>query len=91
MKKLLLLVGLVVLVSGSVFAKTNKWKETTTSFTEFLEEDYYEIVAVTQSKQQGGPHQYVYHIRGPLEFIICVTSVSGSSIPQTTTCYYEDY
>ena len=91
MKKLFLLIGLVVMVSGSVLAKTTQWKETFTTLTQFLENEEYKIVAVTQSKQQGGPHQYVYHIRGPLEFIICVTSVSGASIPQTTTCYYEDY
>jgi hypothetical protein len=90
MKKLFLLIGLVVLFSGSIFAKTTQWKETSTTLTQFLERDDYKIVTVTLSRQLGN-HQYVYHITGPLKFIMCVTNVSGSSIPLTTTCYYEDY
>ena len=86
MNKLFLLIGLVVLVSGSVFGETTQWKETYTPLTKLLENKDYEIVAVTKSESY-----YVYHIRGPKEFIMCVTHMSGWAIPLSTTCYYEDY
>ena len=86
MNKLFLLIGLVVLVSGSVFAKTTEWKETRTTFTQFLQMKEYKIVEVSYE-----PSLITYHIRGLKEFIICQVKLNINKAPKSTTCYYENW
>tara|TARA_B100000579_G_C22412268_1_gene656869 strand:+ start:96 stop:356 length:261 start_codon:yes stop_codon:yes gene_type:complete len=86
MKKLLLVVGLAALFGGPLYSKTTEWKETTTTFTQFLQMEEYKIVEVSYEKRG-----IIYHIRGLKEFIICNVKINSDYVPQSTTCYYEDW
>ena len=95
MKKVIIF--LILLFASYSYAGTGEWKKTTTSFTEFLQMKEYEIIHIDKREKEKGIgtrlYQYIYHIRGLKETIICVTLMEASviSFPVGTECYYEDY
>ena len=94
MKKLLVIIfGIFVfLITSSLNAEANKWKDTVTSLTEFLQMDEYKIVEITTEDIDDKIYKFIYHIRGPKEFILCITMMDRIySYPLWSKCYYEDY
>ena len=87
MKKCILIIVCLLSISSALQSKTTTWIETETTFTEFMQIKEYKLEEIIYDN----PRRYIYHIRGVEEFIICIVDIKLKGIPESTTCYSENF